>query len=456
MELIVDPNKKQEQALLAWADDTTQEILYGGAKNGGKSFLGATAIFHDALVYPETMYFIARETLADLRKYTIPTINEVFQKWKLDISKYAPYNGQDNFFKCYNGSRVHLIECRATPSDPLFERFGSMQMTRGWIEEVGEVAELAKINLGLSLGRWKNDQYKLVRKLLMTCNPKKNWLKYNYIDPFVKGELPETKKVILATVYDNKHRQKGSEKVLEELTGTARQRLYLGKWDYDSDDDCLIDGERILDLYTNKHVGTGEDEDQDFYITGDIARFGKDKTVFMVWKGFRLIHVEIIIHAKTTESSQALWFLIQKYRVPLSNVIIDEDGVGGGVVDQVGCVGFVNNSTPLPNPEDPSKKENYFNLKSQCYYMTAEMVNRGEMYIEANLDEYFHGGHSVKELLNQELENVRKKEVDSDKKLQVMPKDKIVQLIGRSPDFADCFMMRQHARLIPARTWTIV
>jgi hypothetical protein len=31
-------------------------------------------IFGDALIYPETHYFIARQELIDLRKFTIPTI----------------------------------------------------------------------------------------------------------------------------------------------------------------------------------------------------------------------------------------------------------------------------------------------------------------------------------------------------------------------------------------------
>ena len=32
-------NNKQLQAVEAWIDDTTEEILYGGGKGGGKSYL---------------------------------------------------------------------------------------------------------------------------------------------------------------------------------------------------------------------------------------------------------------------------------------------------------------------------------------------------------------------------------------------------------------------------------
>lgn len=72
-------NEKQLQACEYWLDDISEQILYGGAKSGGKSYLGCSLIFGDAFLYPETHYFIARKELSDLRKYTIPSIYEVLQ-----------------------------------------------------------------------------------------------------------------------------------------------------------------------------------------------------------------------------------------------------------------------------------------------------------------------------------------------------------------------------------------
>jgi phage terminase large subunit len=454
MLLPYDPSPTQKAALRKWADHTTEEIVFGGNKGGGKSNLGGACIFHDALVYPETRYFIAREVLKDLRLHTIPTINELFSLWKIDIKKYAPFNAQDNYFKCYNGSIVQLLECAYMPSDPLYERFGSMQWTRGWIEEGGEVSELAYTNLKLGIGRWKNDTYNLLRKLLISCNPKKNWIKYGFVDPFKAGRLPANKAFIPSSVYDNKHRQKGYEKVLEELTGTARQRLLLGNWDYDSDEDCLINSEKILDLYTNSHIP----DEGDYYITADVARFGKDKTVIVVWKGWRIIHVIVLEKKDTVEVTRQIMRMQMLYQIPISNVAVDDDGVGGGVVDQLpGCIGFVNNSTPLPNPSD-NRVENYLNLKSQCYYMLADRINKGGMFIEFDLSSIIDNstGKTAKVLLNEELEQVRKKEVDADKKLGVLPKDKVKEILGRSPDYSDALMMRNVFGLSLRYTWTVL
>src|SRR5450755_2011605 len=99
-------NQKQLEAAEYWCDDTTEQLLFGGAKAGGKSFLGASLIFGDALIYPETHYFIARQELIDLRKFTIPTIYEVFQKWGLKVDDYMSFNGQDSCFNLKNGSKV--------------------------------------------------------------------------------------------------------------------------------------------------------------------------------------------------------------------------------------------------------------------------------------------------------------------------------------------------------------
>lgn len=450
-----DPAPTQKLACQKWADDVTEEILFGGNKGGGKSNLLSECIFHDALVYPETRYFIAREELNDLRIHMKPTIAETFQLWDIDIEKYAPYNGQDSQYRCYNGSVVQFIACKFMPSDPLYERFGSMQWTRGAIEEGGEVSELAYTNLKLGIGRWKNDKYNLKRKLLITANPKKNWMKYKFVDPSKKGMLPKELAFIPSSVYDNKHRQKGYEKVLEQLTGTARQRLLLGDWDYDSDDDCLISSERIFDLYFNKHLKRTGNR----FISSDVGRFGKDKTTIWVWDEFIVIFVIVLYKKDTSEVAQEIMRLSSIYQVPVTNIVIDDDGIGGGVVDKIpGCYGFVNNSSPLENKNDLNKDENFDNLKSQCYYLLSHMINKAMAAIDYDLSSIIDPvtNEPVKQMLNQELEQVRKKAVDSDKKNGVLPKDKVKEILGRSPDYSDGFMMRMVFELTLRYSWVAI
>ncbi len=76
------------------------------------------------------------------------------------------FDGKDSIFKLYNQSEVLLIDAKYLPSDPEYHRFGSMQMTRGWIEEGGEFERASYENLKISIGRWKNDDYDLYKNYL--------------------------------------------------------------------------------------------------------------------------------------------------------------------------------------------------------------------------------------------------------------------------------------------------
>ena len=418
-------NEKQKEAAKAWLSPDITDIVYGGAKGGGKSYLGCSLIFGDAFIYPETHYFIAREELNDLRKFTIPSIHEVFQHWGIS-DRYYNYNGKDSVFTLYNHSKVYLLAAKFLPRDPLFARFGSMQMTRGWAEETGEMHELAVKNLAISVGRWKNDKYNLAGKVLQTCNPTKNYLYRNYYKPWRDGELPGNASFIQALPTDNRKLDKGYIQHLKNtLSKNELERLLYGNWEYDDDPAKLMDYDSICDLWTNEHVKQGE-----MCITADIARLGNDKTVVYLWSGFVLLKSITLSKTEITETSKAIRQLATENSVPMSRTVVDEDGVGGGVKDILRCQGFVNNSRPL---KEKVKIPNYDNLKSQCQFNVARMVNAREIWVRDK---------SIKDKLTEELELVKYKNPDKDGKVGVEPKDKLKELLGRSPDYLDAFMMR--------------
>ena len=422
-------NDKQKECAKAWLDNSVSEIVYGGSKGSAKSFTGCKLIFHDALVYDGTFYFIARKKLNDLRKFTIPSIYECFEDWGLKVADYMTYNGQDSFFQLNNGSRVYLLDAAYMPSDPLYQRFGSMQFTRGWIEEAGEFEEAAKSNLAASIGRWLNDKYGLVPKLLQTCNPSKNYL-YNDYKANKEGKLAVYKKFIQALPTDNKCLPVGYlENLSRVLSKSQKERLLFGNWEYDDDPATLINYDSIIDMFTNQHALSGKG-----YISADIARFGSDKTIIVTWNGLRA-KITKYEGLRTTETAAKIREFQRLLSIQNSNTIADEDGVGGGVVDTLLCKGFVNNSKPLKNPIT-YKDENFNNLKSQCYFKLAEYINQGLIFVECD-DE-------IRGLLIEELEQVKHDNIDNDGKQTVMSKDKVKAILGRSPDFSDALMMRMY------------
>lgn len=318
-------NSKQKEAAIAWTDDSVTDIVYGGGKGGAKTYTGVALIFGDALMYPETHYFIARKELNDLRRFTIPSIHEVLNDLGLEPHLYLTWHGQDNFFELPNGSKVFLIAAKYLPGDPQYQRFGSMQMTRGWIEEAGEFAPAAKANLQASIGRWKNDVYGLVPKLLQTCNPSKNYLYIDYYKPFKAGTLDPWKRFIQALPQDNKKLPAGYiENLNRTLSKNEKSRLLLGNWEYEDDPSALMPYDDIISIFTNTHVqGDGKK-----YMSVDVARFGDDLTKIRIWHGFRVIKKVILKKKNTKEVADVIKMLHVEHQIPPSQIIIDEDGIG--------------------------------------------------------------------------------------------------------------------------------
>jgi hypothetical protein len=139
---------------------------------------------------------------------------------------------------------------------------------------------------------------------------------------------------------------------LLQLDKNSRERLYFGNWEYDDDPSALISQDAMVNYFNTEHLQRGKDR----FITIDVARHGKDKSVFRVWYGWVCVYsfrieksgLDIVV-SKAKE-------LMRTHNIPISNVVADEDGVGGGVVDFLKCKGFVNNSKALNG-------ENYSNLK---------------------------------------------------------------------------------------------
>lgn len=432
---------KQTKAIEALEDCITNELLFGGGAGGGKSAFGCFWQIKQRLKYAGTRGLIGRAVLKTLKDTTLVSFFEVAKRQGLTAGTHYRYNGQANKIDFVNGSTILLKDLYQYPSDPNFDELGSLEITDYFIDEANQVSEKAR-NIVKSRVRFRLDEYGLIPKGLYTCNPAKNWVYTDFYRPDKEGKLPEQKKFIQSLVTDNPFISRHYRENLLQLDENSKQRLLYGNWEYDNDPSTLIQYDKIIDCFTNdfKNLdGVG-------FITCDVARFGSDKTVIGHWNGHR-VRLYAYSGASVSETAQRIKDLQQKHSIPNSNTIVDEDGVGGGVMDILKCKGFVNNSRPLPNPIT-KKDENYNNLKSQCYFRLAERINKGELFIDCNDVE-------IKRLIIEELEQVKQYNMDKDGKKQVMPKDKVKELIGRSPDFSDTLMMREWFELAPkkALTW---
>lgn len=418
---------KQKQALEILWSNKYEEFLYGGAAGGAKSWTGACWLLFSCINYPGTRWFIARNELKDLTDSVLVTFYKVCREYGFSNFK---YNGNKHFIEFTNGSFIKLIEIKYKPSDPLYEDLGSTEYTGGWIEEIGETHPMAIDVLSTRTGRYMNKKYRLNKTIYMTCNPKKNWAKTEFYDKWKNGTLEDHKFYLPCLVTENPFIEKAYITSLERKALTNKslyERLFKGNWDYEDNPNALCDYEMIEQVFENDHVIGGKK-----YLTADVARLGSDKAVIFVWDGWKVIDKAIYDLSRTTEIQLAINILRRKYNIPKNRCVADQDGVGGGVVDNTGILGFTNNAQPI---KESGETPNYRNLQVQCLYHLADKINEGQLWIACDLSE------KQKEEIKEELDQIHS-QVHRTGKLDCKHKDEIKKDIKRSPDYRDALLMR--------------
>ena len=415
---MLELTKKQIQAIDYLTDKVTDYVGYGGAAGGGKSVIGCYWLMTLGYYLPGAKFFIGRDSIKDTRASVLKTWSDIASKVGFTAYK---FNDIGIFFD--NGTEIELLDLTFYPyKDPMFERLGSKEYTAGWIEEASQVHYLAFEVLKTRVGRWKNEFVK--SKILCTFNPKKNWIDSTFYRPFAKRIEAIDTRFIYALPIDNPYLPSDYMKRLYELKDEAtKQRLLFGNFDYDDDPSALIDFKQISEMWDRTPQRNGKK-----HITADIARYGSDKAVVMAWNGFNIEEVLTFDLSSTTTLQNAIRALATKHGVIFQSVVCDEDGVGGGVVDTLRCRGFVNNST--------ANNTIYANLKTECGYKLAELFDN--ITISANVK------IEVRDFINAEIGQLKTYDADKDGKLKILPKDKIKENIGRSPDYLDNFIMRMY------------
>lgn len=390
------------------------------------SWLGCEWLLTNCYFYPNTKWFIGREELKKIMSSSFVTWGKVCKHHDIPMD-YWSYNGQYNYIQFKNGSRIDFLDLKHQPSDPMYERLGSLEYTGGWIEEAGEVNFGAFDVLKSRINRHMNKEYGIRGKILMTCNPNKGWLYSTAYLPMKNGSLGPEYAFIQSLYTDNPHTADSYGDSLGDIRNEAtKQRLMYGNWEYDEDASKLIEFDAINDMFTNKTPAS-----RDRCLTIDIARYGRDLAVLMYWEGLQVKKVYTFERTSIDFLQRKAADICNEFHIPRSAVIADEDGVGGGFVDNFKCKGFVGNSKAIPNLM--GDRYNFSNLRTQCYYLLADKINRRAIGINDD---------THKEKIIQELDQVREKNVDKDQRLAIVSKDVIKEAIGRSPDFADTLMMR--------------
>lgn len=421
---------KQTIAIDLLEDNKTNEVQYGGAAGGGKSILATYWLTKNCLKYPNTRWLLGRAKMKTLKETTLKSLFKVFHMQNI-TNNYYRYNGANdkenpNSIEFYNGSLILLKDLYYYPSDPEFDELGSLEITGAAIDENSQITEKCW-NIVMSRIRHDVSKNNLIPKMFGSCNPTKNFVYSRFYKPYKEGTLSDDKAFIQALVTDNPNVDEHYYNNLLKLDIRSKERLLFGNWEYDDDPFVLMEYEKIVDLFTNTHIIDGNK-----YMTIDVARLGKDDTTIRVWNGLTSIAKKVIPKCRIDDLTRLVRNLQREHGVPNSNTIADEDGVGGGLVDNLRCRGFVNNSSPL---QIFGETKNYQNLRSQCFFKLAEIVNNSLMFLQ-------NEPIADRERVVKELEQIKQIDADKDTKLKIITKEQLKIVLGHSTDEADNLMMR--------------
>ncbi len=409
--------------------------MYGGGAGGGKSHLGCAWALYLCIKYPGIRGLFGRTVLKSLKESTLLTFFQVCREWGIRKDVHFSYNSIEGIIKLFNGSEIYLKDLAFYPSDPEFDRLGSTEYTFAFLDEASQMILKVK-NIIMSRLRYKLVEFGLKPKLLIASNPAKNFLYYEFYKPAMAKKLPPYRKFVPALVGDNPYMPAIYIENLKKLDKISKQRLLYGNWEYDDDPAKLMEYNKIQDIFTNTFVEEGEK-----YITADLAMQGRDNFIVAVWSGMRckiigvdkatgnLVKNLIKEKAGGKEIEDDLKRIAEAEKVPRSQIAPDSGGMGSYLES------YMEGIKPFDGARKAYSNE-FRNLRAECYFKLAEVVNKGELYIDCE-------DPIIKETIIEELEQIKRDSLDKDdQKKKVVSKELIKDMLGRSPDFADVLMQR--------------
>lgn len=449
---ILTLSDRQHLAFVLLDHPQVTEVDFGGAAGGGKSLLVCLWMLKELIKYPGIRIGLGRKEGVRLRQTTIVTLlREAHPLMNVKDSDYR-YQDQKGLITYKNGSSIQLVDLAYQPSDPDYDTLGSLNFTHVVIEEVGEVKKKARDVLGSRKNRFMNDKYNIVGKTVLTQNPSQNFTRQEFFEPYKKlgmgshriwaiGQV-ETMKGVMKTAYrafvkslptDNPFLPRNYIEVLKGLPPQERKRLFDGDWNYMDDSDGLFPA-LMMDRATTYQF---PELRSPRYIGVDVADKGKDNTVVtLIENGVAIKQVELIVDTSGEKPisellSNALIKFAQQHGFTANEarqIAIEGNGVGVGMRD------FMRSKGWFVSVYEATQKS-----RSQAYWMLHTALESGELMIHNEFDQTADG--EVRKQLA-----VHTYETGPDLQAIVLPKKKVKEELGYSPDHADSLMIANWVR----------
>lgn len=237
-------NFKLTRKQLAFINAGADEVLFGGAAGGGKSYAQLLDAFRSALIFPRSKQLILRRTYPELEKSLIRAALEIYPR------ELCRYGKTDHVMRFFNGSVIDFGYCDA---DGDVYRYQSAEYDFIRFDELTHFDEYQYLYL-MSRLRGSNPYPKQVKSSTNPGGRGHKWVKARFIDPVSPNIMNETRQgsrlFIPATVHENMFLLSKDPKYtqrLKNLPEIERRALLHGDWD-------VFDGQYFSEFNRSVHV----------------------------------------------------------------------------------------------------------------------------------------------------------------------------------------------------------
>ena len=432
--------EKQTKAWDHLESTGTDEVLYGGAKYGGKSWFLCVwsylfscdfAMKHKIpkSAHPLKVGFLGRKVAKMFKETTLDT-------WYKTIPADG-YVAKGNPVEIIIDDRVKILTGGFDNRD-LVNKFNSAEFAFFAVDQAEELTrdEMSLLRLA-TFGRLVVNGKAISGKGLLTANPRHCWLK----DEFILNPT-KRRKFVSALPMDNPF---CTQKYIDNLIDSLKHRPKLLAAYRDGNWDVLEDAEQVimdvwLESALNRHGEFWPFVKE--YIAIDCARFGDDETVILLMNNTDIKEKIVMPHCRTTEISGRAAALSHQNND--CEIVVESIGsdLGAGVVDdltELGCSVLV--YEPQGESSEPDK---YYNCRAEAWSKTAKALCSGVIDKDSNcffaLTRNGEGeNYGLDDTMRGQLCTPHYKWVRG--KIIIEPKEDIKETLGRSPDHADAYVI---------------
>lgn len=424
--LTFNPTDRQWEAWQTLRDPSVTDVLYGGAKGGGKSFLLCMDAYATALDLiqrfdmPQTDHPLHIGWMG--RKQAIDFKGTTLQTWQ----RFIPSDDYE-IHAASERQVAHLlirgtiaIDFGGLDRQESINKFNSAEYVKIWVDQAEETTK-DDVSVLRASRRLTIDGQSLDYKGLFTANPAQCWLKEEFI-----LAPRDNYRFVRALPADNSYLPQDYEDTLRDSFRHRPDLLaaYLeGDWDAVDDADQVIKGVWLAKARLLKQHRSISKR----FLVCDPARFGDDETVIYGFVDTDIELAEIYGQKDTMYTANRLHILALKHNA--SHIGVDTIGVGGGVADRLREMASDKYEVvDIDSSEKANDPERYYNRRAEMWDRAALMLNDGDVGLR-HADPILEGQLCSPKY---EFRNGR---------MLVEPKEKVKERLLRSPDRADCAVM---------------